>query len=276
MKKILLFAAAMMLAVSFNACTNEDNGDNDGNNVENDGDNNGGNNNNGDNGDNTGANPDVALVRKIVEIHSDGEFYSYDFDDLKYDSQNRIIKYGSNTLVYEGNKMNFGENYETDFIGELNADGSIATMTATDSDQYLMTNTYDNGYLIKSVEKYSDFTATFTYDWQNGNIATLTTEEDIDEEKWVWKYKFTYGTFDNPPINLNISYITLDGCKPWFGLLGFHGRQNAKLPIRIEQEEYSTIILSYELSYEFNDDGTVSKIIAHFDDDYEIVYELYY
>lgn len=266
MKKILLFAAAMMLAVSFNACTNEDNGDNDGNNVENGGDNNGGNNNNGDNGDNTGANPDVALVRKIVVNYSDEESYSY---DLKYDSQNRIIKYGSNTLSYEGNKMYFGEDsYETDYISELNADGYIVSMTATDSDQYLMTHTYDNGYLIKCVDKYSDYTATFTYEWQNGNIATLTTEED-DEE---WKCKFTYGTFDNPPINLNISYITLDnGCKPWFGLLGFYGRQNAKLPVRIDYEDYSTI-----LSYEFNDDGTVSKIVEHYDDYDDIVYELYY
>ena len=214
-----------------------------------------------------GMKSNVKLVRSIVHVNGNWRSNPY---VLEYDELNRITKFEDYTLSYNGNTMTMkSRNGGTTYTCTLNSAGYATKVVyeEAESDYSIVDeHTYDkNGYLTHCKEHwdeegYSDVD-NWSFKWENGNLISFS---------GPWSGKFTYGTTANVPINLDLFYITDDyGCElgEQLGFLGFLGRQNKNLPTTYVDEDGYTI----NYKYEFNADGTVSKVTFG-----AICIELYY
>ena len=253
MKKFLFILAAIFIATSILSCSKDE--------PEND------------KIDNT----EVKLVRQIKKSvdYEHGIPSGLRTIDLEYDSQNRIVRYyeyyedsfywhNEWNFMYDGDSMianfnDYGE--ESVYNCKLNKDGYITEWT--DADKSKKKITYKNGYLVYCEYIYPGYDRNFKYNWEDGNITYILDNDSCDY--------FSYSPYKYPHINLDLFYVSDNGCVGYgddevLGLLGFFGRHNDYLPAVLY---WDNGYIDYV--YEFNEDGTVSKII------FGMVYmELYY
>lgn len=270
MKKLFFIVAAMFVAVSFSACSDDD--------------------------DNGGKAPaPEKLVKQIVFRGKWGDLDESWTITITYDSENRVKKVDglrnvSYEFTYNGNSLTVKGRDEYEYIDEdmtfvcyvckLNSDGYITEIEETGyetngTDYYKLE--YKNGYLQRVEKRYSyneSRVGVSECTWRDGNLVESKCTDYNEDGTDITTVKYSYSQTATP-INIDLFYIDggyIDVPEP-FALLGFYGRQSAKLPNKAnitysgESESESDDFGVYTL----NDDGTVARI-----DCGSVSYELIY
>ena len=218
----------------------------------------------------------VKLVKQVIRKLAEDNGETSTVYKVEYDEQNRIVKvteeedeYTATALYsYSGNEITVIYRGATCIL-TLNDDGYITKGICKDKEDLDVTYYYDNdGCIIKGVSRegssYEDLhVITHTYDWSNGNLVREYMEEQIGgqiEEKY--EIKLTYDESKTlVPVNANFATVVtaLQFCyaRPFGGtiVLDIWGKQ-CKSPLK--QVVGHSYVDNY--SYEYYEDGTVSKI----------------
>lgn len=257
MKRLFLFAAVLIIAASFNACTDkpeiDDDIENNGDNIPNGDENNDNNDQNGDDNNSSGTTSNVKLVKSIKNDNDDFEF--------EYDSQNRLVKakmWGTvYSYSYNGNTMTV-TNTEYEYVMKLNADGFVTSFDF-DGDSNV-SNTYNNGYISKITTAWDKYDQRFNdFVWDNGLLSSIATTYS-ENTNFLIKWSFSYDNVEPTPINIDIIHLFFDPFGDDFGVtsLGFFGKQSKRYPVKVNIDDDGD---KYEISidYKFNTDGTIAK-----------------
>lgn len=256
MKKLFLIVAAMFVAVSFSACSDDD--------------------------DNGGKAPTPEKwVKQIVFRAEWDESWT---STITYDSENRVkkvdgLRNDSYEFTYNGNSLTVKGSDRT-YTCKLNSDGYVTEVTENDFDKdetYYYRMEYKNGYLQRVEQRYSYNESRVRVSectWRDGNLVEAKCTDYNEDGTDITTVKYSYSQTATP-INIDLFYIDggyIDVLEP-LDLLGFYGRQSAKLPNKAnitysgESESESDDFGVYTL----NDDGTVARI-----DCGSVSYELIY
>lgn len=245
MKKLFFIVAAMFVAVSFSACSDDD--------------------------DNGGKAPTPEKwVKQIVFRDEWDESWT---TSITYDSENRVkkvdgLRNDSYEFTYNGNSLTVKGSDRT-YTCKLNSDGYVTEVTENDFDQdetYYYRMEYKNGYLQRVEQRYSYNESRVRVSectWRDGNLVEAKCTDYNEDGTDITTVKYSYSQTATP-INIDLFYIDggyIDVLEP-LDLLGFYGRQSAKLPNKAD------IIYSGESEsesddfgvYTLNDDGTVARI----------------
>ena len=256
MKKLFFIVAAMFVAVSFSACSDDD--------------------------DNGGKAPTPEKwVKQIVFRAEWDESWT---TSITYDSEKRVKKVAglrndSYEFTYNGNSLTVKGSDRT-YTCKLNSDGYVTEVTENDFDKdetYYYKMEYKNGYLQRVEQRYSYNESRVRVSectWRDGNLVESKCTDYNEDGTDITTVKYSYSQTATP-INIDLFYIDggyIDVLEP-LDLLGFYGRQSAKLPNKAnitysgESESESDDFGVYTL----NDDGTVARI-----DCGSVSYELIY
>ena len=256
MKKLFFIVAAMFVAVSFSACSDDD--------------------------DNGGKAPTPEKwVKQIVFRAEWDESWT---TSITYDSEKRVkkvdgLRNDSYELTYNGNSLTVKGSDRT-YTCKLNSDGYVTEVTENDFDKdetYYYKMEYKNGYLQRVEQRYSYNESRVRVSectWRDGNLVESKCTDYNEDGTDITTVKYSYSQTATP-INIDLFYIDggyIDVLEP-LDLLGFYGRQSAKLPNKAnitysgESESESDDFGVYTL----NDDGTVARI-----DCGSVSYELIY
>ena len=245
MKKLFLIVAAMFAAVSFSACSDDD--------------------------DNGGKAPTPEKwVKQIVFRAEWDESWT---TTITYDSENRVkkidgLRNDSYEFTYNGNSLTVKGSDRT-YTCKLNSDGYVTEVTENDFDKdetYYYRMEYKNGYLQRVEQRYSYNESRVRVSectWRDGNLVEAKCTDYNEDGTDITTVKYSYSQTATP-INIDLFYIDggyIDVLEP-LDLLGFYGRQSAKLPNKAD------IIYSGESEsesddfgvYTLNNDGTVARI----------------
>ena len=257
MKKLFLIVAAMFAAVSFSACSDDD--------------------------DNGGKAPTPEKWVKQI-VHRLAEWDESWTTTITYDSENRVkkidgLRNDSYEFTYNGNSLTVKGSDRT-YTCKLNSDGYVTEVTENDFDKdetYYYKMEYKNGYLQRVEQRYSYNESRVRVSectWRDGNLVETKCTDYNEDGTDITTVKYSYSQTATP-INIDLFYIDggyIDVLEP-LDLLGFYGRQSAKLPNKAnitysgESESESDDFGVYTL----NDDGTVARI-----DCGSVSYELIY
>ena len=256
MKKLFFIVAAMFVAVSFSACSDDD--------------------------DNGGKAPTPEKwVKQIVFRAEWDESWT---TSITYDSEKRVkkvdgLRNDSYEFTYNGNSLTVKGSDRT-YTCKLNSDGYVTEVTENDFDKdetYYYKMEYKNGYLQRVEQRYSYNESRVRVSectWRDGNLVEAKCTDYNEDGTDITTVKYSYSQTATP-INIDLFYIDggyIDVLEP-LDLLGFYGRQSAKLPNKAnitysgESESESDDFGVYTL----NDDGTVARI-----DCGSVSYELIY
>ena len=257
MKKLFLLVAAMFAAVSFSACSDDD--------------------------DNGGKAPTPEKwVKQIVFRAEWDESWT---STITYDSENRVKKINglrndSYEFTYNGNSLTVKGSDRT-YTCKLNSYGYVTEVTEDNDEKdgaIYYTLEYDkNGYLQRIEQRYSyneSRKRVSECTWRDGNLIESKLTDYYEDGTDITTVKYSYSK-TTTPINIDLFYIDggyIDVLEP-LDLLGFYGRQSAKLPNKAditysgESESESDDFGVYTL----NGDGTVARI-----DCGSVSYELIY
>ena len=256
MKKLFFIMAAMFVAVSFSACSDDD--------------------------DNGGKAPTPEKwVKQIVFRAEWDESWT---TSITYDSEKRVkkvdgLRNDSYEFTYNGNSLTVKGSDRT-YTCKLNSDGYVTEVTENDFDKdetYYYKMEYKNGYLQRVEQRYSYNESRVRVSectWRDGNLVESKCTDYNEDGTDITTVKYSYSQTATP-INIDLFYIDggyIDVLEP-LDLLGFYGRQSAKLPNKAnitysgESESESDDFGVYTL----NDDGTVARI-----DCGSVSYELIY
>ena len=256
MKKLFFIVAAMFVAVSFSACSDDD--------------------------DNGGKAPTPEKwVKQIVFRAEWDESWT---TTITYDSEKRVkkvdgLRNDSYEFTYNGNSLTVKGSDRT-YTCKLNSDGYVTEVTENDFDKdetYYYKMEYKNGYLQRVEQHYSYNESRVRVSectWRDGNLIESKCTDYNEDGTDITTVKYSYSQTATP-INIDLFYIDggyIDVLEP-LDLLGFYGRQSAKLPNKAnitysgESESESDDFGVYTL----NDDGTVARI-----DCGSVSYELIY
>lgn len=256
MKKLFFIVAAMFVAVSFSACSDDD--------------------------DNGGKAPTPEKwVKQIVFRAEWDESWT---TSITYDSEKRVkkvdgLRNDSYEFTYNGNSLT-AKGSDRTYTCKLNSDGYVTEVTENDFDKdetYYYKMEYKNGYLQRVEQRYSYNESRVRVSectWRDGNLVESKCTDYNEDGTDITTVKYSYSQTATP-INIDLFYIDggyIDVLEP-LDLLGFYGRQSAKLPNKAnitysgESESESDDFGVYTL----NDDGTVARI-----DCGSVSYELIY
>ena len=245
MKKLFFIVAAMFVAVSFSACSDDD--------------------------DNGGKAPTPEKwVKQIVFRAEWDESWT---TSITYDSEKRVkkvdgLRNDSYEFTYNGNSLTVKGSDRT-YTCKLNSDGYVTEVTENDFDKdetYYYKMEYKNGYLQRVEQRYSYNESRVRVSectWRDGNLVESKCTDYNEDGTDITTVKYSYSQTATP-INIDLFYIDggyIDVLEP-LDLLGFYGRQSAKLPNKAnitysgESESESDDFGVYTL----NDDGTVARI----------------
>lgn len=245
MKKLFLIVAAMFAAVSFSACSDDD--------------------------DNGGKAP--TPEKWVKQIAFRAELDESWTSTITYDSENRVkkidgLRNDSYEFTYNGNSLTVKGSDRT-YTCKLNSDGYVTEVTENDFDKdetYYYKMEYKNGYLQRVEQRYSYNESRVRVSectWRDGNLVEAKCTDYNEDGTDITTVKYSYSQTATP-INIDLFYIDggyIDVLEP-LDLLGFYGRQSAKLPNKAnitysgESESESDDFGVYTL----NDDGTVARI----------------
>ena len=256
MKKLFLIVAAMFAAVSFSACSDDD--------------------------DNGGKAPTPEKwVKQIKNFYNDG---SSRIATITYDSENRVKKidnfWEDYEFTYNGNSLTVKGRDEYEYIDEdmtfvcyvckLNSDGYVTEIAETGyetngTDYYKLE--YKNGYLQRVEKRYGDNNSRLGVTeckWSNGNLVEIKSTDDDYRDDYhscsVIKYSYSETA---TPINVNVLHLFMGviDVPDILGLFGFCGKQSVKLVCEYDYTSYLDGIEDDSMhgfrGYTFNPDGTV-------------------
>ena len=260
MKKLFFIVAAMFVAVSFSACSDDD--------------------------DNGGEAPTPEKWVKQIKYYFDGDYS--ETTNITYDSENRVKKiddfWGVDyEFTYNGNSLTVKGRDEYEYIDEdmtfvcyvckLNSDGYITEIEETGyetngTDYYKLE--YKNGYLQRVEKRYGDNNSRLGVTeckWSNGNLVeSKYTDDDYRDDSHSYEVvKWSYSETATP-INVNVAYLIrgVGDVPNILGRFGFCGRQSAKL---VCEYDYTSYVDGIEddsghnsYGYTFNPDGTVKSM----------------
>ena len=256
MNKLFFIVAALFVAVSFSARSDDD--------------------------DNGGKAPTPEKwVKQIVFRAEWDESWT---TSITYDSEKRVkkvdgLRNDSYEFTYNGNSLTVKGSDRT-YTCKLNSDGYVTEVTENDFDKdetYYYKMEYKNGYLQRVEQRYSYNESRVRVSectWRDGNLVESKCTDYNEDGTDITTVKYSYSQTATP-INIDLFYIDggyIDVLEP-LDLLGFYGRQSAKLPNKAnitysgESESESDDFGVYTL----NDDGTVARI-----DCGSVSYELIY
>ena len=244
MKKLFLIVAAMFAAVSFSACSDDD--------------------------DNGGKAPTPEKwVKQIVFRAEWDESWT---TTITYDSENRVkkvdgLRNDSYEFTYNGNSLTV-KGSDITYTCKLNSYGYV-TEVIEDNDEkdgaiYYKLEYDKNGYLQRVEERYSyneSRKRVSECTWRDGNLVEYTAKDYNEDDTEIETAKISYSKTATP---INIDLLYFSGYVPVdvypLDLLGFCGRQSAKLPDKVDVvwgSESDSVDLGV---YTLNDDGTVARI----------------
>ena len=213
MKKLFFIVAAMFVAVSFSACSDDD--------------------------DNGGKAPTPEKwVKQIVFRAEWDESWT---TSITYDSEKRVkkvdgLRNDSYEFTYNGNSLTVKGSDRT-YTCKLNSDGYVTEVTENDFDKdetYYYKMEYKNGYLQRVEQRYSYNESRVRVSectWRDGNLVESKCTDYNEDGTDITTVKYSYSQTATP-INIDLFYIDggyIDVLEP-LDLLGFYGRQSAKLP----------------------------------------------
>ena len=215
MKKLFLIVAAMFAAVSFSACSDDDD-------------------------DNGGKAPTPEKWVKQI-VHRLAEWDESWTTTITYDSENRVkkidgLRNDSYEFTYNGNSLTVKGSDRT-YTCKLNSDGYVTEVTENDFDKdetYYYRMEYKNGYLQRVEQRYSYNESRVRVSectWRDGNLVEAKCTDYNEDGTDITTVKYSYSQTATP-INIDLFYIDggyIDVLEP-LDLLGFYGRQSAKLP----------------------------------------------
>ena len=221
----------------------------------------------GDDGESGGSIQGPAAGVKLVKQMTDTETYNGSSwtvtYNIEYDEQNRMVKVTAEgdenidpvLFSYSGNEITVKEEDMT-FVLTLNKDGYITKEICKEYEGGEVTFSYDSdGCMTNGTGSYKSKSESYSYDWHNGNLVTerkggyVERELTYDESKTLVPTNVNFAT-----VSETIDVFFLEGTAP--RLLDIWGKQ-CKSPLK--QIVYdSSYVENY--SYEFYEDGTVSKI----------------
>ena len=239
MKKLFLLVAAMFAAVSFSACSDDD--------------------------DNGHVSDKPVLVKQCIITEEYGETGIVYFE---YDSQNRIshvsfsertdskveylFSYNENILTITHEQIDYIEpdRSRTDiYTCELNADGYIVKETMNNNPEDSEFYSYKNGYLQTSYTNFSNI----AYNWDNGNLVSYSAVG-------YWTTTFTYSDIIATPINMDLNFIEEFYDYHFWGLFGKKSKNLPQKSVLKEKDSANTSTNTYQ--YEFNSNKTISKVLV--------------
>lgn len=267
MKKLFFIVAAMFVAVSFSACSDDD--------------------------DNGGKAPTPEKWVKQIKYYFDGDYS--ETTNITYDSENRIKKVDDllgrdYEFTYNGNSLivkNRDEYYDEDMtlVCKLNSDGYVTEIEETGyetngTDYYKLE--YKNGYLQRVEKRYGDNNSRLGVTeckWSNGNLVeSKYTDDDYRDDYHSYEVvKWSYSETATP-INVNVAYLFgwVGDVPNILGLFGFCGKQSAKLVCEYDYTSYLDGIEDDSghsfYGYTFNLDGTVKSMNRNGNSVYELIY----
>ncbi|WP_195976209.1 DUF4595 domain-containing protein [Alistipes onderdonkii] len=243
MKKLFLIVAALFVAVSFSACSDDD---------ENEG------------GSNT------SIVSQIIQQDEDGETLVWKFD---YDNQGRIAKISSDDFTtlfsYTVGEVEITERYDGEdyvYSATLNGQGYIATLN--DIDGNTSNYSYDkNGYLSKLT--WGD-DGELQCTWNNGDLIN---EHRTGSDPMNYNYEYT-----NYPAKQNIDifafvygYCHVDDPE-YLGVGDLLGKKSTHLIKSSTSQAEAHVSFSYEL--DANGNPTKVTMSSEYETiTYKILYE---
>ena len=240
MKKLFLIVAAMFAAVSFSACSDDD--------------------------DNGHVSDKPVLVKQCIITEEYGET---DIVYFEYDSQNRIshissaertdgkeeflFSYNENKMTITYKQTDYTEpdrSYTEIYICEQNTDGYIEKETDPNNDY--TTYSYKNGYLQNQQPSYSN--QQYTYNWNNGNLVSYSAVGE-------WTTTITYSQSTATPINLDLNFVNeYRWSYHFWGLLGKKSKNLPQKSVLKHKDSANTLTITYQ--YELNSNKTISKVLV--------------
>lgn len=237
MKKLFFCAAALLMAISFTACTKDD-----------------------DEGSGDGGNTTTYYVTRVETFNSDDNTLM-STATLKYDEQNRLIAVNDISLVYEGNKLIWIEDGNQGDTLLLN-DKGFPTQTIDGLDSF----EYDNdGYLMKILHAYdSGFDDYFDdcFIWENGDLIEIHSNNSNNTVTYSYYYSY-YDYINNQNLWIEVMSPDVDN----YSFLICCGRNTRRLmkSQRIETDGY---IVYFNYKYELDSKGRPVTIYEEWKDSY--------
>lgn len=235
MKKLFFCAAALLMAISFTACTKDDDESSDG-----------------------GGNTPAYYVTRVETFNSDDNTLM-STATLEYDEQNRLIAVNDCSLVYEGNKLiwiedgNQGDTLLLNDKGFPIIDGSVR-------------HEYDNdGYLMKILHAYdSGFDDYFDdcFIWGNGDLIEI--HSNNSNNTVTYSYYYSYYDYINNQ-NLCIEFMSPDVDD--YSFLMCCGRNTRHL-VKSQRIETDGYIVYFNYKYELDSKGRPVTIYEEWKDSY--------
>lgn len=241
MKKLFLIMAAMFAAVSFSACSDDDE---------------------------NGEGSNTSIVSQIIEQHEDGVTLIWKFD---YDNQGRIAKISSDDFTtlfsYAVGEVEITERYDGEdhiYSATLNGQGYIATLNDRG---HTVNYSYDkNGYLSKLT-------------WYDGELQCTWNNGDLINEHLTGSYlDYNYG-YTNYPAKQNIDifafvygYAHVDDPE-FIGAVGLVGRKNAHLIKSFASRDGGDMSFDYELDGNGNPTKVTNMASQYKTTIYKILYK---
>ena len=188
MKKLFLIVAAMFAAVSFSACSDDD--------------------------DNGGKAPTPEKwVKQIVFRAEWDESWT---TTITYDSENRVkkidgLRNDSYEFTYNGNSLTVKGSDRT-YTCKLNSDGYVTEVTENDFDKdetYYYRMEYKNGYLQRVEQRYSYNESRVRVSectWRDGNLVEAKCTDYNEDGTDITTVKYSYSQTATP-INIDLFYI---------------------------------------------------------------------
>ena len=213
---------------------------------------------------------------KLVKAIIPDDNYEYSRMDFEYDNLGRIIDNDGALYSYDQNTITITYR-SSKVIATLNKDGYVSEATWDGGNEkshysYLYN---DHGYLIRVTKEWEYTSPTYTsYDycvyslfWKDGNLVKVTNTENDN----VIEIKYDDLVKKPNKTNLDILYYWTDVYEFYddLGLFGFLGKRSKDLPIYSHDfyDEKNGRYSRKYYEYEFNEDGTISKLCRYHEED---------
>lgn len=278
MKTLRNLAAVMLLATMFNSCTKAGNGGDD---------------------DNLTTDPvkvgyeAIDWGRSLLSITEDnGHTIAYTYDDrgrvASHSEQygeapiERTYSYlEDGTMSYVNPEGSLYSNQATHIDAEFNDMGCIVKELVRKYDNLewlLETRTYsynEEGYLIEATQKASDYSHTFTYTWENGNLIEV--DNYFNFKSYSAEFEeiatYTYSNIEAKRITFDPTLLMSDDAPVTPTV--WYGKGSKMLPATrvVESYNYNTggfvtpTITSNSYEYTLDTEGYISSMIATDQDD---------
>ena len=200
----------------------------------------------------------VKLVKQI-KITEQGET---DVMEFEYDAQNRVSKIAFNygdedvysfTFSYSGNKLVIRNDKDGSKESEIQiSDGYIKSIDSSVFFEY-----DNNGYMTQLRDNYGND----TYTWSNGNLTSIASKYDDYTQTITITYNESMVLVPTNMHLLHLFAIYTYEDDLWLTAYEVWGKQCKNLPEKLEVNDNDGYSATFAFDYEFNNDGSIAKMV---------------